>query len=89
MNHSFDDLEEILDNGNYFDILNFHSLLFPEEIYAVVDWLNWEQSQRIQNSTLRYPKAIIISDTAVTPFISFGNAENCHALNTGIFYFSF
>lgn len=70
-NHSLADMRQVLDRPDLFDVLNVHSLGDPYEIEAIVAWLNYEMAQRA------YQKRIIISDTATTPFISWGPATTC------------
>lgn len=69
--HSLADMRGVLDRPDVFDVLNVHSLGDPYEIEAIVAWLNYEMGER------DYQKRIIISDTATTPFISWGPATAC------------
>lgn len=69
--HSLADMRRVLDRPDLFDVLNLHSLGDPYEIEAMVAWLDYEMAQR------GYRKPIIISDTATTPFISWGPATTC------------
>lgn len=69
--HRFSDIRAVLDHPELFDVLNIHALAHPGEIEQMVRWLDWETSQR------GYEKPIIISDTSINPFISFGSAIVC------------
>lgn len=69
--HSLADMRQVLDRPDLFDMINIHSLGDPYEIEAIVTWLNFEMAQR------GYQKRIIISDTATTPYISWGPATTC------------
>ncbi len=69
--HSLADMRKVLDRPDLFDVLNLHSLGDPYEIEAMVAWLDYEMAQR------GYRKPIILSDTATTPFISWGPATAC------------
>ena len=71
MFHSLEDIRVILDNYQIFDAVNIHSLGNPIEIEDNIKWLNYEMNLR------GYKKPIIISDTAVTPFIGWGGATDC------------
>lgn len=68
--HNLADMRKILDYPELFDMLNIHSL-GDNEIEGMVTWLNYEMGLR------GYQKRIIISDTATTPFISWGPATVC------------
>lgn len=70
-NHGLADMRKVLDRPDLFDLLNVHSLGDPYEIEAIVAWLNYETGLR------GYQKRIILSDTATTPFISWGPATAC------------
>lgn len=69
--HRLADIRKILDRPDLFDVVNLHSLGAPDEIEAMVSWVNYEMAQR------GYQKPIIISDTATTPFIAWGPATVC------------
>lgn len=69
--HTFSEIRAILDRPDLFDVLNVHALAHPGEIEQMVRWLDWEMDQR------GYRKPIIISDTSINPFISFGPAIDC------------
>lgn len=69
--HNLADMRQVLDHPELFDVLNIHALGDPYEIEAMVTWLDYEMAQR------GYQKRIIISDTATTPFISWGPATTC------------
>ena len=71
MFHSLEEIRVILDNYKIFDVVNIHSLGNPIEIEDNIKWLNYEMKLR------GYKKPIIISDTAVTPFIGWGGAADC------------
>jgi len=71
MFHSLEEIRVILDNYEIFDAVNIHSLGNPLEIEDNIKWLNYEMNLR------GYKKPIIISDTAVTPFIGWGAATDC------------
>jgi hypothetical protein len=71
MHHGLDAIRKVLDRGDIFDALNVHSLGDPSEIEDMVAWLRWESNQR------GYQKAILISDTATTPYIAWGPATDC------------
>ena len=69
--HTFAEIRSILDRPELFDALNIHALAHPGEIEQMVRWLDWEMDQR------GYTRPIIISDTSINPFISFGPAIDC------------
>lgn len=71
MFHSLEEIRIILNNNDIFDAINIHSLGNPLEIEDNIKWLNYEMNLR------GYTKPIIISDTAVTPFIGWGQATDC------------
>ena len=72
--HAFSEIRAILDRPELFDVLNVHALAHPGEIEQMVRWLNWEMDQR------GYTRPIIISDTSINPFISFGPAIDCERI---------
>lgn len=69
--HDLKDMRAILDHPESFDLLNFHELGDPIMIERTVKWLRYETGKR------GYAKPIIVSDTAPTPFISYGRATAC------------
>jgi hypothetical protein len=69
--HGLADMRQILERPDIFDLVNFHSL-GDNEIESIVAWLNFEMEQR------GYRKPMMISDTATTPFISWGPATACN-----------
>jgi len=69
--HTFGEIRAILDRPDLFDTINVHALVEPGEIELLVDWLEWEMDQR------DYRRPIIISDTSINPFVSFGPATVC------------
>ena len=69
--HPFAEIRSILDRPELFDALNVHALAHPGEIEQMVRWLNWEMNER------GYTRPIIVSDTSINPFISFGPAIDC------------
>ena len=71
MYHSLEEIRVILDNNEIFDVVNIHSLGYPLEIEDTIKWLNYEMGIR------GYSKPVIISDTAVTPFMGWGPATDC------------
>ncbi|MCL4418391.1 MAG: hypothetical protein M1308_04465 [Actinobacteria bacterium] len=70
MFHSLKEIRIILDNNEIFDVINIHSIGNPLEIEGNIKWLNYEMDLR------GYNKPIIISDTAVNPFMGWGPATN-------------
>ena len=74
MYHGLPAIRAVLDRGDLFDVVNIHSLGDPAELEDMVAWLNWEMNRR------RWTKPIIVSDTAATPFIAWGNAVTCTGL---------
>jgi len=72
MAHSLADIRAVLDRPDIFDAVNFHALGDPYEIEDTVAWRRWEMQQR------GYSKPLVISDTAPTPFISWGPANTCN-----------
>ena len=72
--HTFSEIRAILDRPDLFDVLNVHALAHPGEIEQLVRWLDWEMDQR------GYSRSIIISDTSINPFISFGPAIDCERI---------
>jgi hypothetical protein len=72
MHHGLTAIRKVLDRGDLFDVVNLHSLGDPTEIEPNVRWLNWEMARR------GYQKRIIISDTAIYPFIAWGPATECN-----------
>lgn len=79
--HSLADMRKVLDHPQSFDVVNIHSLGDPREIDGIVKWLNAEMTAR------NYKKDIIISDTAITPFIAFGFANTCNNLLQGKMFY--
>ena len=69
--HGFGDMRAVLDRPDLFDAVNLHALADPVEIERSVRWLRWEMEQR------GYEKDILISDTAPTPFMAYGDATTC------------
>lgn len=69
--HGLADMRKVLDRGDIFDVINVHSLGDPREIEDITAWLDWEMGRR------GYRKAVIISDTAMTPWIAWGPAVSC------------
>lgn len=69
--HSLADIRRLLDRPDLFDVLNIHSLGDPAEIEDLRAWLDWETGRR------GYRKPVWISDTAMTPWIAWGNATVC------------
>lgn len=68
MAHSLSDIRELLNRPDIFDVVNFHALSYPAEIEQTVKWLKYEMGTR------NYSKPIVISDTAVSPFLCYGSA---------------
>lgn len=77
-NHNLADMRKVLDRPELFDRLNFHELGDPVMIERAVAWLRYETEKR------GYSKPIIISDTAPSPFISYGRATGCTGPLLGI-----
>jgi hypothetical protein len=75
--HGFADMRAVLDRPDLFDAVNLHSLSDPLEIERAVRWLRWEMEGR------GYEKDILISDTAPTPFMGYGDATTCSG-NPGV-----
>ncbi len=69
--HDLRDMRIVLDNPQWFDVLNFHNLGDPYEIEDIVKWLTYETSQR------GYSREMIISDTTPTSYIGWGPAVTC------------
>lgn len=76
--HGLADMRKVLDYPELFDRVNFHALEDPIMVERAIKWLNYEMAKR------GYKKTVIISDTAATPFISYGNATACKGLFLGI-----
>lgn len=76
--HNLTDMRQVLDHPELFDRLNFHELGDPVMIERTVKWLKYETGRR------GYSKPIIISDTAPTPFVSYGPATICKGVVLGI-----
>ena len=72
-NHGLEDIREILNRPDLFDVVNVHNLGDPYEIEHLNTWLQYEMSLR------NYRKPIIISDTIPTSYIAWGPATNCKA----------
>jgi hypothetical protein len=70
--HGLTELRKLLDRGDIFDVVNVHSLGDPTEIEDITAWLDWEMNRR------GYRKPVIISDTAMTPWIAWGPAFACN-----------
>jgi hypothetical protein len=72
--HTFSEIRAILDRPDLFDALNIHALAHPGEIEQMIRWLGLETAAR------GYTRPIIISDTSINPFISFGPAIDCERI---------
>ncbi len=70
--HGLADMRKVLDRGDIFDVINIHSLGDPAEIEDITAWLDWEMGRR------GYRKTVIISDTAMTPWVAWGPAVACN-----------
>tara|TARA_Y100000310_G_scaffold29292_1_gene27786 strand:+ start:3252 stop:4889 length:1638 start_codon:yes stop_codon:yes gene_type:complete len=77
MYHSLSDIRAVLDRPEIFDLVNVHSVGSVYEIEPMMQWLRYEMGQR------GYNKKIIISDSAITPFIAWGPASVCEGRNLG------
>jgi hypothetical protein len=78
MYHSLSDIRAVFDRSDIFDLVNVHSLGDPSEIEPMMQWLRYEMGQR------GYEKQVIISDTAITPFIAWGAASICKGKDLGL-----
>jgi hypothetical protein len=76
--HNLADMRKVLDHPELFDRVNMHELGDPIMIERTVQWLVYEMDRR------GYEKPIIISDTAPTPFVSYGRATSCTGPFLGI-----
>eukprot|EP01104_Vermistella_antarctica_P000518 TRINITY_DN10678_c0_g1_i1.p1 TRINITY_DN10678_c0_g1~~TRINITY_DN10678_c0_g1_i1.p1 ORF type:complete len:666 (+),score=96.90 TRINITY_DN10678_c0_g1_i1:243-2240(+) len=77
LEHDLSELQLILDRGDLFDMVNVHSLMYWTELDGIREWLDYEMNLRSGDSSLGYPKPIIISDVSPTPFITHGQATVC------------
>ena len=75
--HGLADIRKILDRPDLFDVVNVHSLGHYPEIEHIRTWLDNEMTQR------GYEKPLFITDTAPTPFIAFGRANDCAGFALG------
>lgn len=71
MEHSLADIRRVLDRSDLFDVVNAHALGDPGEIVDIVRWFRFEMDRR------GYAKPIIVSDTAMSPYIGWGSATTC------------
>lgn len=76
--HPLEEMRKVLDHPDLFDVVNIHLLEDPLMSERSLEWLQWEMDQR------NYHKPIIVSDTAPTPFISYGNAISCKGPFLGV-----
>ncbi len=79
---NYDEVKLILENHEYTDVWNIHSLGSPYEIDHLVRWLRWEESQRNID-----PKPIIISDTVTSPYVGFGDGTRCNGFTASTFFY--